>query len=142
MRQIDRLTVENFDTPSLLLMEAAAEAVAQAITSHFSGDLVGKKARILCGPGNNGGDGAGVGRALARVGVQTDVILFGRVDDTKGDARTNFEIVRRLASFEAGSSAQPSPLSFLECASVTDWEEIARPRALTTLLSMRFLAPA
>ncbi len=128
MRQLDRLTVENFDTPSLLLMEAAAEAVAQAITSHFSGDLVGKKARILCGPGNNGGDGAGVGRALARVGVQTDVILFGRVDDTKGDARTNFEIVRRLASFEAGSSAQPSPLSFLECASVTDWEEIARPR--------------
>ena len=128
MRQIDRLTVENFDTPSLLLMEAAAEAVAQAITSHFSGDLVGKKTRILCGPGNNGGDGAGVGRALARVGVQTDVVLFGRVDDTKGDARTNFEIVRRLASFEAGSSAQPSPLSFLECTSVKDWEEIARPR--------------
>jgi hydroxyethylthiazole kinase-like uncharacterized protein yjeF len=129
MRQVDRLTVENFDTPSLLLMEAAAEAVAQAITSHFSGDLVGKKARILCGPGNNGGDGAGVGRALARVGVKTDVILFGKVNDTKGDARTNFEIVRRLASFEAGSSAQPSPLSFLECPSVTDWEEIARPRA-------------
>jgi ADP-dependent NAD(P)H-hydrate dehydratase / NAD(P)H-hydrate epimerase len=128
MRQIDRLTVENFDTPSLLLMEAAAEAVAQAITSHFSGDLVGKKARILCGPGNNGGDGAGVGRALARVGMQTDVILFGNVDETKDDARTNFEIVRRLASFEAGSSAQPSPLSFLECASVTDWEELARPR--------------
>jgi len=129
MRQIDRLTVENFDTTSLLLMEAASEAVAQAITSHFSGDLVGKKARILCGPGNNGGDGAGVGRALARVGVQTDVILFGRVDETKGDARTNFEIVRRLASFEAGSSARPSPLSFLECASVADWEEIAKPRA-------------
>ncbi len=129
MRQIDRLTVEDFDTPSLLLMEAAAEAVAQAITAHFSGDLVGKKARILCGPGNNGGDGAGVGRALARVGVKTDIILFGKVNDTKGDARTNFEIVRRLASFEAGSSAQPSPLSFLECPNVTDWEDIARPRA-------------
>jgi hydroxyethylthiazole kinase-like uncharacterized protein yjeF len=128
MRQIDRLTIENFDTPSLLLMEAAAEAVAQAITSYFSGDLAGKKVRILCGPGNNGGDGAGIGRALARVGMQTDVILFGRVDETKGDARTNFEIVRRLASFEAGSSDQPSPLTFLECTSVTDWEEIARPR--------------
>jgi ADP-dependent NAD(P)H-hydrate dehydratase / NAD(P)H-hydrate epimerase len=129
MRQIDRLTVENFDTPSLLLMEAAAEAVAQAISSHFSGDLLGKKARILCGPGNNGGDGAGVGRALARVGVHTDVILFGRVEETKGDALTNFQIVRRLASFEAGSSARPSPLSFLECDSITEWEAIARPRA-------------
>src|SRR5688572_8539604 len=129
MRQIDRLTVESFDTPSLLLMEDAAEAVAHAVTSHFSGDVAGKKARILCGPGNNGGDGAGVGRALARAGVQTDVILFGKVDDTKGDARTNFEIVRRLSSFEAGSSARPSPLSFLECTSVEEWEELARPRA-------------
>lgn len=128
MREIDRLTVQNFKTPSLLLMEAAAEAVAQAINSHFSGDLGNKKARVLCGPGNNGGDGAGVARALARVGVQTDVILFGRVDNTEGDARTNFEIVRRLASFEAGSSSRPSPLYFLECASVSDWEEIARPR--------------
>lgn len=134
MRQIDRLTVENFNIPSLLLMEAAAEAVTQAITSHFSGGLVGKKARILCGPGNNGGDGAGLGRALARVGVQTDVILFGRVDETKGDARTNFEIVRRLASFEAGSSAQPSPLTFLECVSVPDWEEIAKPRGTYDLI--------
>jgi ADP-dependent NAD(P)H-hydrate dehydratase / NAD(P)H-hydrate epimerase len=129
MRQIDSLTVEHFDTPSLLLMEAAAQSVAQAISAHFSGELAGKKARILCGPGNNGGDGAAVGRALARAGVQTDVILFAKVEDTKGDARTNFEIVRRLASFEAGSSAQPSPLSFLECESVTDWEAIARPRA-------------
>jgi ADP-dependent NAD(P)H-hydrate dehydratase / NAD(P)H-hydrate epimerase len=128
MRQIDRLTVENFDTPSLLLMEAAAEAVARAIATRFSGALIGKKARVLCGPGNNGGDGAGVARALARIGVQTDVILFGRVDDTKGDARTNFEMVRRLSSFEAGSNAQPSPLSFLECLSVPDWEELARPR--------------
>ncbi len=128
MRRIERLTVENFDTPSLLLMEAAAEAVARVITLQFAGDLSGKKARILCGPGNNGGDGAGVGRALARVGVQTDVVLFGKVDDTTGDARTNFEIVRRLASFEAGSRTQPSPLSFLECSSGTDWENIARPR--------------
>ncbi|CAN5679100.1 bifunctional ADP-dependent NAD(P)H-hydrate dehydratase/NAD(P)H-hydrate epimerase [soil metagenome] len=128
MRQIDRLTFEKFDTPSLLLMEAAAEAVARAITSRFSGDLVGKKACILCGPGNNGGDGAGVGRALARVGVLTDVILLGRVDDTKDDARTNFEIVRRLASSKAGSRVRPSPMTFFECAGVTDWEEIVGPR--------------
>ncbi len=128
MRQIDRQTVEDFDTPSLLLMEAAAETTLQAVAARFSGNLTNKKARILCGPGNNGGDGAGLARAFARGGVQTDVVLFGRVEETNGDARTNFEIVRRLASFEAGSSIQPSPLSFLECASVSDWEEIARPR--------------
>lgn len=128
MRQIDRLTVENFHTPSLLLMEAAADAVLHAIASRLQGNLANKTVRILCGPGNNGGDGAALARALARDGVRTDVILFGRVDDTKGDARANFDIVRRLASFEAGSNIKPSPLSLVECASVSDWEEVARPR--------------
>lgn len=128
MREIDRLTAENFETPALLLMEAAAEAAVHAIASRFSGSLTGKKVRILCGPGNNGGDGAALARALVRLGVQTDLILFGRVDETKAEARTNFQTVRRLASFEAGSSLYPSPLSFLECATVSDWEEHARPR--------------
>lgn len=128
MRQIDRLTVENFDTPSLLLMEAAAQATLQAIASRFSGNLVQRQALILCGPGSNGGDGASLARALSRVGVQTDLILFGRVEDTKADARTNFEIVRRLASFDAEPSVQPSPLRFFECAAGSDWEEFARPR--------------
>lgn len=127
MRQIDRLTIEKFATPSLLLMEAAANATFQAIESQFAGNLADKKARVLCGPGNNGGDGAAVGRALARSGVRTDVILFGRVQDTKGDARINFEMTRQLATFEAGSSVQPSPLSFIECSSISDWEEIAGP---------------
>ena len=128
MREIDRLTVEQYATPSLLLMEAAAAATLRAISSRFSGNLQGKKARILCGPGNNGGDGAALARELARVGVHADVVLFGRVEDTKGDARVNFEAVRRLASFAAGSSSLPSPLTFVECDSVSAWEDIARPR--------------
>ncbi len=128
MRQIDHLTVERFSTPSLLLMEAAADATLEAIACQFPNAFEGKRARVLCGPGNNGGDGAALARALARNGLQSDVILFGRVEDTKGDARANFEIVRSLAGFEAGSSVQPSPLSFLECSSISQWEELARPR--------------
>jgi NAD(P)H-hydrate epimerase len=60
--------------------------------------------------------------------VRADVVLLGRVDETRGDARVNFEIVRQLASFEAGSRQSPPPLSFVECESIADWEEIARPR--------------
>lgn len=138
MRQIDRLTVEKFATPSLLLMEAAANATFLAIESQFSGNLADKKARVLCGPGNNGGDGAAVARALARVGVRTDVILFGRVQDTKGDARANFELTRQLATFEAGSSVAPSPLSFLECSSVSEWEEIASPHIYDVVIDALF----
>lgn len=128
MREIDRLTVEQYGTPSLLLMEAAANATLQAIAAHFGNDLGGKRALVLCGRGNNGGDGAALARGLAGAGVQTDVVLFGAIGETKGEARTNFEAVQRLASYKAGSNSKPSPLSFVECPDVQSWEAIARPR--------------
>jgi hydroxyethylthiazole kinase-like uncharacterized protein yjeF len=128
MREIDQLAVEEFDTPSLLLMEAAANAALTAIAKRFANDLSKRKVLVLCGPGNNGGDGAALARALGRSGASANVVLFGHVEQTRGDANTNFSAVRRLASFAAGSSAASSPLSFVECDSVTTWEEIARPR--------------
>jgi hydroxyethylthiazole kinase-like uncharacterized protein yjeF len=127
MRQIDRLTIEDYETPSLFLMEAAANACLESIASHFSGQLAGKKARLLCGPGNNGGDGAALARAFSRVGVQADVVLFGRLANVRGDARTNFEIVRRLGTVTAGSSELPTLLSLVECDGVSAWQEIAWP---------------
>jgi hydroxyethylthiazole kinase-like uncharacterized protein yjeF len=127
MREVDRLTVEQYATPSLLLMEAAAAATLRVLASKFSQSLEGKKARILCGPGNNGGDGAALARQLAGAGVHTDVILFGKVDQTKGDAQVNFEAAKRLASFEAGSTSLPSPLTFVECDGISAWEEMAGP---------------
>jgi len=128
MRQIDRLTVENYAVPSLLLMEQAANACLQAIAGRFEEGLRSKRVLVLCGPGNNGGDGAALARTLCGVDVHSDVILFGKIEDTKGDARANFEAVRRLASYEAGTMDGPSPISFHECVSVQDWEEVARPR--------------
>jgi NAD(P)H-hydrate epimerase len=128
MREIDRLTSEIYQTPSLLLMQAAAEACFNAISDHFADSLAGRKAQILCGQGNNGGDGAALALELCRAGVHADVVLFGKVEDSKGDARTNFEIVRRLASFEAGSDGHPSTLSLAECGSAAEWENLARPR--------------
>lgn len=128
MREIDRLTSEIYQTPSLLLMQAAAEACFNAINDHFGNSLAGRKAQILCGQGNNGGDGAALALELCRAGVHADVVLFGKVEDAKGDARTNFEIVRRLASFEAGSDDHPSTLSLVECDTAAEWENLARPR--------------
>lgn len=125
MREIDRLTAERFSTPSLLLMEAAAAAAATAIAARLPDRLRGKRARILCGRGNNGGDGAALARALWLAGARVDVVLFGRVEETKGDARTNFQIAHRLSSFEAGSHTQPPPLTFTECKTISEWEEIA-----------------
>jgi NAD(P)H-hydrate epimerase len=106
-------------------MESAAAASARAIAARLPDGLQGKRVRILCGRGNNGGDGAALARALWLAGARTDVVLFGRVKETKGDARANFEITERLSSFEAGSHTQPPPLSFTECETIADWEEIA-----------------
>ena len=128
MREIDRLTVENYHTTSLLLMESASAACLEAIRSRFNGDLTGKRALVLCGKGNNGGDGAALARGLCRASVQSDVVLFGKFAETVGDAHTNFESVRHLASFEAGSAEAPAPLTFIECESVSAWEQIAKPR--------------
>ena len=128
IREIDRLTVENYRTPSLLLMEAAANACVQAIQTHFATGFSDRKALILCGKGNNGGDGAAVARGLSRLGVHCDVVLFGRVSETIGDAHTNLEAISKLAGFAAGSAQAPAPFSFTECDGIATWEQLARPR--------------
>jgi NAD(P)H-hydrate epimerase len=128
IREIDRLTVENYHTSSLLLMEAASGACMQAIRTRLNDDLPNRKALILCGKGNNGGDGAALARAMSRAGMHCSVVLFGKLAETSGDARTNFESVSRLASFEAGSPETPPPLTFIECETVAAWERIAKPR--------------
>ena len=133
MREIDLLTTRDYHVPSLSLMQAAAEACFQAIADHFaSTGLKHRKAQVLCGPGNNGGDGAALAVMLAHAGVEVDVILFGRVEDTSDDAKTNFEIVRLAASerplpkHEAYTSELPDPpaLTFLECTSVAEWKNL------------------
>ena len=127
IREIDRLTVENYHIPSLLLMESASGACLDTIQVRL-GELTGKKALILCGRGNNGGDGAALARGLSRAGMHCAVVLFGKLSETIGDARTNFEAVSRLASFEAGSHESPPPLTFIECEGIPAWEQIAKPR--------------
>jgi ADP-dependent NAD(P)H-hydrate dehydratase / NAD(P)H-hydrate epimerase len=126
MREIDRLTTERYATPSLLLMESAANASARAIAARLGGSLSGKRALVLCGRGNNGGDGAALARAMCNAGADVALVLFGRVDETKGDARTNFEIVRRLNGFVDGSTALTYPLQFMECVETGQWEDVRR----------------
>lgn len=128
MREIDRLTTERYATPSLLLMEAAADAAAQIIVSRLANNADGRRVLILCGRGNNGGDGAALARTLSLKGARVELILFGRIEDARGDARTNFEIVRQLASVApknetASEALTTTQLSFIECADEEAWRE-------------------
>ncbi|MGE3468632.1 MAG: NAD(P)H-hydrate epimerase [Pyrinomonadaceae bacterium] len=91
MREVDRLTTERYGIPSILLMENAAHAVARVITEKLGGSVEGKLILILCGKGNNGGDGAAIARLLSTEGALVRLVLFAKIEQTKGDARTNFE---------------------------------------------------
>ena len=126
MREIDRLTTSDYQIPSLSLMQAAAQACFQAIASHFEGKLSGKRAQVLCGRGNNGGDGAALAMELSRAGVKVDVILFGRIQEAKGDAQANLEVVARSVSAETNPSERCPNLTYVECEGVGAWENVAR----------------
>ena len=102
MREVDRLTTDRFAVPSLLLMENAAARTIEATEKKF-GDLTGKRALIICGRGNNGGDGAAIARLLHNKGVSVDALLLGRVEEAKGDARTNFEAAVDIAAKSDGN---------------------------------------
>ena len=117
MREIDRLTTERYAIPSLLLMEAAANASARAVAA--SPLPAGGRVLIICGRGNNGGDGAALARILWTMGTEVEALLVGRVEETKGDARVNFEIVRGLAG--AARVGSHPPLDFSECANEDAW---------------------
>jgi len=98
MREIDRLTTEKYGIPSILLMENAAHAAARIITQKLGGSVKGKSFLILCGKGNNGGDGAALARILWTLGANVSIALTATVEDTKGDAKTNFEAFIKLHS--------------------------------------------
>src|SRR5580765_8678871 len=95
MREADRRTIEEIGIPSLVLMENAGRQVVAAMEAIY-GYLLDRQVAVLCGRGNNGGDGFVVARTLAQRGVAVSVFLLGRVADVRGDARTNLEILGRL----------------------------------------------
>lgn len=88
MREIDRLTSEKYGVPSLTLMENAGTAVAEFAQKHFDFNSV----CIVCGKGNNGGDGFVAARKLHEAGKQVSVVILAEsADDLRGDAAEMFK---------------------------------------------------
>lgn len=93
MRNIDRRTIERFGVPSIVLMENAALAVVDAIFDRWPES---ERIALICGTGQNGGDGFAVARHLENRGVVPLIVLVGERDAIRGDALTNFLICERL----------------------------------------------
>ncbi|MEQ8664462.1 MAG: NAD(P)H-hydrate dehydratase [Rhodospirillales bacterium] len=84
MYRADALTIDR-GTPGEVLMENAGRALAEAVLSRFADRPV----HVLCGPGNNGGDGFVAARHLRATGFPVRLYLLGGIDDLRGDAATH-----------------------------------------------------
>ncbi len=141
LKDIDRLAIEEYGIPGLTLMETAGGMVARYICHYLQENTVGDEVNnaylnransssntpawmdlpivILCGPGNNGGDGFVVARHLAREGF-THIHVLHTTDNYSGDAKTNFEHLSDLAGvhLQHVETLNPNIITLLEGASV------------------------
>jgi NAD(P)H-hydrate epimerase len=110
MRAADRWAIEDQGVDSLALMEAAGAAVAEAVV----GRALAGPVRVVCGKGNNGGDGLVAARLLREMGFATEVLLLWPADGLSADAGANlrrlepatiFEVDGDVAARLAGSGA-------------------------------------
>jgi NAD(P)H-hydrate epimerase len=95
VREIDRLAVERYRIPSIVLMENAAFHLAD-IALHMLREVASPRILILCGPGNNGGDGLALARHLHNAQARVEIILAAEVDAYRGDAAANLDTAQRM----------------------------------------------
>lgn len=91
MREFDHRAIEELGIPSLVLMENAARSVVDAVETHFAGAFA---VFVLCGPGNNGGDGLAAARQLNARGFDVRCLVASSPDRMSDDARRQLEICR------------------------------------------------
>lgn len=95
MRDLDRETIEETGIPGIVLMENAGIQLYNYLERTFE-DLEEQKITIICGKGNNGGDGMVLARQLTMRGLFPEVILLAETGDVTGDASVNLRILENM----------------------------------------------
>lgn len=106
MRAVDRATTERFGVPSLDLMRNAGAAVARFVLREYPDH---RHICVLCGKGNNGGDGFVAARELAEAGRSVHVVLLGYPSDVKGDAKAALEEMELAPALAPDDAALNGP---------------------------------
>ena len=107
MREMDRKTIEEYGVLGIVLMENASMALSEVCADYLKSRGL-KKAAIVCGAGNNGGDGFAAARLLTVRGYDVDVLLAGKEEKIKGDALINYNallkmgirVIKKIEDFE------------------------------------------
>lgn len=96
----DRYAQEKLGIPSIILMENAGRGVAEEAIRMVRGKgYEGRgKIAVICGVGNNGGDGLVAARHLLNAGIKVSVYLLGNISKLKADPKTNYNILRKMGT--------------------------------------------
>jgi NAD(P)H-hydrate epimerase len=94
MRQLDRLAIDLYGIPGIVLMENAGAQVARILWQEYP-DLQARRVAVLCGRGNNGGDGFVIARYLHNSRVPVRVFIIGEPGDISGDASMHLHMLQR-----------------------------------------------
>ncbi len=95
MRRADQTTISELGIPGLTLMETAGRGIVGHMLDRIEG-VRDKHVLVVCGKGNNGGDGLVVARGLAEAGCRVTVLLLFHWNEMSEDALANLEVLRRL----------------------------------------------
>lgn len=117
MSAVDRAAQKKEKIPSLLLMERAAEGVADLVRARFPGS---KRIAVVCGPGNNGGDGLAVARLLAGSGASPRIFLLGSPGRLRGDPARNLSRAEAAGLVSVDLSSRPGWNDFRSAVSSMD----------------------
>ena len=97
MRDLDHHTIRTIGIPGPVLMENAGRGTLEVMRRVFP-DLEALRVAVVCGRGNNGGDGFVIARGLIGWGAEVDVFLTGSIDGVSGDARINLDALTNLGA--------------------------------------------
>src|SRR2546421_774078 len=95
VREIDRRAIEKYHVPGIVLMENAARNAAD-VAWEMGGRTPQSRYFVLCGSGNNGGDGFGAVRHLHNRGGEVHIFTMSDVSRLKGDAKVNYDIASAM----------------------------------------------
>jgi NAD(P)H-hydrate epimerase len=105
VREIDRRAIEEYHIPGVVLMENAARGVVELAVKMLSG-LAGSNVLIVCGGGNNGGDGLAVARHLHNLQFAVHVLMASDPAELKGEALVNWQIVSAMKIAQSPATAE------------------------------------
>lgn len=112
MKALDRIAIQEYGIPGLILMENAGRGIADLAEKMLKEKE--KNILVVCGKGNNGGDGLVAARHLSNRGFRVKVVLLAKPDDLKDGPKINFNILKRMRVpvilFSTGGARHAAPL--------------------------------